>query len=276
MDYSKYVQLSKIVRRDIIEMLYQAGSGHPGGSLSCVELIVALYFKILKHKPDNPCWEDRDRVIFSKGHVCPTQYACLAHVGYFPVEELLTLRKIGSKLQGHPGYLCNLNGIEVSTGSLGQGLSIGCGMALGLKADKRDSKVYVLLGDGELQAGQIWEAAMTASHYNLDNLCAIVDYNGLQIDGKVDEIMNVAPVKEKFESFGWQVLEIDGHKYSDIFKAYEKFLKHKGTPTVIIANTVKGKGVSYMEHNVDWHGKSPNKELRDIALKDIEKQDVGV
>jgi transketolase len=279
MDYMKYVSLSKQVRKDILEMLYHAGSGHPGGSLSCVELIVALYFGILKHDSKNPFWEDRDRVIFSKGHVCPTQYACLMRSGYFPEDEMKTLRKTCSRLQGHPSYKCFLPGIEVSTGSLGQGLSIGSGMALGLKLDKKDSNVFVLLGDGELQSGQVWEAVLTASHYKLDNVCAIIDANGLQIDGKVEDVKNVAPIADKFKSFGWNIIEIDGHKYSEIFSAYENFVttgKALQKPTAIIAKTVKGKGVSYMENNADWHGKVPNENELKIALEEIQKFEIGL
>jgi transketolase len=276
MDFSKYVTLSKKIRKEILQMLNTAGSGHPGGSLSCVELIVSLYFKYLKHDSKNPQWEDRDRVIFSKGHVCPTQYACLAESGYFPVEELLTLRKVCSRLQGHPGYKCYLPGIEVSTGSLGQGLSIGSGMGLGFKMDKKDSNIFVLLGDGELQSGQIWEAALTASHYKLNNLCAIIDYNNLQIDGKVEDIKNVMPIKDKFESFGWNTIEIDGHKYEEIFSAYEKFLKKDtNKPTAIIAKTIKGKVFSFMENNADWHGKAPNEKELIQALSEIEANNIG-
>ncbi len=276
MNYQKYIDLSKQVRRDIIEMLHIAGSGHPGGSLSCVELMVALYFGVLKHDCANPFWEDRDRVIFSKGHVCPTQYSCLSRACYFEESELKTLRKLGSRLQGHPGYKCCLPGIEISTGSLGQGLSIGSGMCLAFKLDKKASRAFVLIGDGELQSGQIWEAAMTASHHKLDNLCAIIDFNGLQIDGKIEDIKNVQPIKAKFESFGWNAIEVDGHKYSEIFEAYENFATTKGKPTAIIAKTVKGKGVSFMEHNVEWHGKAPNEKEKELAFTEIKTQNIGI
>lgn len=275
MDYSKYVQYSKIIRKDILNMLHLAGSGHPGGSLSSVELIVALYFGILRHDPQNPFWEDRDRVIFSKGHVCPTQYACLMRSGYFQEDELSTLRKVNSRLQGHPSY-GHLPGIEVATGSLGQGLSIGNGMAIGIKLNNRDSKVFVLLGDGELQAGQVWEAALTAAHHKLNNVCAIVDYNKLQIDGKVADIKNIYPIKEKFESFGWNALEINGHKYQEIFDAYDNFCNQENKPTVIVAHTIKGKGISYMENNVDWHGKAPNKDDLIKAIEEIDNKDIGI
>jgi transketolase len=276
MDLKKYVEIGKSVRRDIINMLHCAGSGHPGGSLSCVELMVALYFKYLKHDAKNPKWEDRDRVIFSKGHVCPTLYSCLARSDYFPHDELDTLRQTCSRLQGHPGYTSDLPGVEVSTGSLGQGLSIGCGMALGLNIDKKDSNVYVLLGDGELQSGQVWEAAMTASHFKVNNLCAIVDNNKIQIDGFVKDIKSVEPIDEKFASFGWNVIKIDGHKYSEVFSAYEAFLKEETKPTVIIADTIKGKGVSFMENKAGWHGKAPNVEEQDQALTEIDEKDLGI
>ncbi|MDR0676039.1 MAG: transketolase [Elusimicrobiota bacterium] len=277
MDFDKYLKLSNTIRKDILVMLKNAGSGHPGGSLSCVELIVALYFKFLKHDPKNPFLEDRDRLILSKGHACPTQYACLAEVGYFSKDELFTLRKICSRLQGHPGFKCSLPGIEVSTGSLGQGLSIGSGMALGYKLDKKSGNIYVLLGDGELQSGQIWEAILTASHYKLNNLCAIVDYNSLQIDGRVENIKNIMPIKEKFESFGWNTITIDGHKYKEIFDGYEKFIKNKDdNPSVIIAKTIKGKGVSFMEDNVDWHGKAPNARELEMAILEIDNSAIGL
>ncbi|MFC1546861.1 transketolase, partial [bacterium] len=247
----------------------------PGGSLSCVELMAVLYWKFLKHDPKNPCWPDRDRVIFSKGHVCPTLYSCLARSGYFSTEELLTLRDLGSRLQGHPCIKSCLPGIEVSTGSLGQGLSIGAGMAQGAKLDKKPLRIYVLIGDGELQAGQIWEAVMSSAHYKLDQLCAIVDFNGLQIDGYVKDIMNIEPIKEKWASFGWHVVEIDGHSYDEIINAYKEAINTKGKPTVIIAKTIKGKGVSYMEDEAGWHGKAPNDEQMKKALEDIENSDIG-
>jgi transketolase len=276
MDFKKFVDIGKLIRKDIIQMLKEAGSGHPGGSLSCVELIVALYWHFLKQDPNNPCDPKRDRLIFSKGHVCPTLYACLAHLGYFEHKEIMTLRKAGSRLQGHPAFSCSLPGVETSTGSLGQGLSIGIGMALGLRLDKIDSRVYVLLGDGELQSGQVWEAVMSASHYKLDNLCAIVDLNGLQIDGPVSQIMNIEPIKDKWISFGWNVIEINGHNYKEIFDAYTKAKEIKGKPTVVIAKTVKGKGVSFMENNADWHGKAPNEQEMKIALEEIEKGNIGI
>ncbi|MFH0948555.1 MAG: transketolase [Elusimicrobiota bacterium] len=260
---------AKIIRADIIKMLCEAKSGHPGGSLSATDLMVALYFEKLKHNPKNPDWVDRDRVIFSKGHVCPLLYACLAESGYFPTAELITLRKLGSRLQGHPGRNKGLPGIELSTGSLGQGLSAGVGMALGFKLDKKSNRVYVLMGDGELQEGSIWEAAMSAAHYKLDNLCGIVDVNRLQIDGNVQDVMNVEPLPEKWRAFGFNVIEIDGHSMEQILSGYDKASQTKCQPSVIIAHTVKGKGVSFMENQAGWHGKTPNKEQAEAALKEL-------
>jgi len=259
------------VRIDIIKMLSKAGSGHPGGALSAAELMTALYFDQLRHNPKEPDWEDRDRVIFSKGHSCPLLYACLAESGYFPKEELLTLRRFGSRLQGHPGKDKGLPGLEVSTGSLGQGLSIGVGMALAGKLSKKDFHVYVLLGDGECNCGQIWEAAMSAGHYKLNNLCAIVDYNGLQIDGSTEEVMGLEPFVKKWRDFRWETIEIDGHDFKEILSAYQRAKDNKVTPTVIIAHTIKGKGISFMENKVDWHGKVPNREEAEIALKELEE-----
>lgn len=249
-------------------MLTESASGHPGGSLSAVELIAALYFSKLRHNPKEPNWPDRDRVVFSKGHGCPLWYAVLAECGYFPKKELLTLRKYGSILQGHPDCL-KTPGVDISSGSLGQAFSAACGMAAAGKLDKKDYRVYVLLGDGEVQEGQVWEAAMAASHYKLDNLCAILDYNGFQIDGRVADIMAIEPVALKWQAFGWNVIEIDGHDISQIFDAYNKAEKIKGKPTIIIAKTIKGKGVSFMENTSDWHGKAPNKEQSEQALKEI-------
>lgn len=257
-----------VVRKHIIEMLTTAGSGHPGGSLSCVELIVALYFCKLRHNPNNPKWPDRDRVVFSKGHGCPVWYAVLAECGYFPVSELLTLRKYGSILQGHPDCL-RTPGVDISSGSLGQAFSAACGMAAAGKLDKKAYRVYVLLGDGEIQEGQVWESAMAASHYKLDNLCAILDYNGFQIDGPVDQIMSLEPVVDKWRAFGWHTIEIDGHDFIKIITAYNEAETIKGKPTIIIAKTVKGKGVSFMENTHEWHGKAPTKEQSEQALEEI-------
>jgi len=257
------------VRRDIVRMLGESGSGHPGGSLSAVELVVSLYFSLMRQKPQKPDWEDRDRFILSKGHCCPLLYAVLARCGYFPLEKLLTLRKLGSPLQGHPHNL-EVPGIEASTGSLGQGLSIANGIALAGRLDKKSYRVYCLLGDGETDEGQIWEAAMTANHYHLDNLCAIVDRNQLQIDGHTENIMRLEPYNQKWEAFGWKVIEVgDGNNVKEVLSAYREAEKIKGKPTVIIAHTIKGKGVSYMEDRVEWHGKAPKKEEAAAALKEL-------
>lgn len=270
MQNSELIRIAKKVRRHIIEMLGAAGSGHPGGSLSSVELMTALYFNgHLKFDPRNPLDPARDYFILSKGHVCPVLYAVLAELGGIGCDELCTLRKPGSRLQGHPAKDACLPGVEVSTGSLGYGLSIGAGLAVGCKAAKKPNRVYVLMGDGEQQEGSVWEAVMAAGHLKLDNLCGIIDNNRLQIDGSVRDIMNVDPLKEKYEAFGWDVLEIDGHSLDAVNAAYTTFKKNVGKPTVIIAHTVKGKGVSFMENNVDWHGKAPNPEQVAQALAEI-------
>jgi len=260
---------AKVIRVDLIKMLTEAKSGHPGGSLSATDLMVGLYFEKLKHNPKDPIWEGRDRVVFSKGHVCPLLYACLAEAGYYAVDELMTLRKFGSRLQGHPAKNAGLPGVEISSGSLGQGLSAGVGMALGFKLDKKRNRVYVLMGDGEQQEGSIWEAAMSAAHYKLDNICGIVDFNKLQIDGNVKDVMGIEPLTDKWKSFGWNVIEIDGHKMGDILSAYDKASSTKDKPSVIIAHTVKGKGISFMENQAGWHGKTPDKEQYDAALKEL-------
>jgi len=263
-------QMARQVREDIIEMLAEAGSGHSGGSLSACDVMVALYFSVMIHDPQNPQWRERDRFILSKGHSCPAMYACLARAGYFALEELKTLRKFGSRLQGHPSKADGLPGIEVSTGSLGQGLSIANGVALGLRLDRIGARVYCLMGDGEIEEGQIWEAAMAASHYHLDNLCGIVDNNGLQIDGPINEIMSPNPITEKWKAFGWNTIEINGHKMAEILEAFAEAKRIKGKPTAIIAKTIKGKGVSFMENVVEWHGKAPSKEQAKVALKELE------
>ncbi|MCK4247791.1 MAG: transketolase, partial [Methanomicrobia archaeon] len=229
------------IRRHIIREIYEAGSGHPGGSLSATEIITALYFHIMRHDPKNPKWENRDRFVLSKGHCCPALYAALAESGYFDVKELLTLRKLGSRLQGHPSMITP--GIDICTGSLGQGLSIAVGMALGARLDSRLYRVFVLLGDGELQCGEVWEAAMAAAHYKLGNITAIVDRNRLQIDGNTEAIMSLEPLPFKFKAFGWHVKEVNGHNFNGIIDAIEKGFKIKGKPKVIIAHTTKGKGV---------------------------------
>jgi transketolase len=262
--------ISANVRKDIIKMLEVAGSGHPGGSLSSVELVVSLYFKHMRFNLKNTNDPGRDYFILSKGHVCPVVYAVLAQLECFGADELCTLRMLGSRLQGHPAKDKELPGIEVSTGSLGYGLSIGAGIAAGVKQAKKDNKVYVLMGDGEQQEGSVWEAAMAAAHFKLSNLCAIVDNNGLQIDGATKDIMNVEPLASKYISFGWNVIEIDGHNLQEIDKAYTQFKEEKEKPTAIIAKTVKGKGVSYMENLKLWHGKIPSKELTKKALEEID------
>lgn len=249
-------------------MLTKAGSGHPGSSLSTVDLLVALFYNKLRHNPQFPKWPDRDRFILSKGHACPSLYATLAEMGYFDIARLDTLRQFGSILQGHP-CMKTTPGIEVSGGSLGQGLSVGLGIALAAKLDKKDYRTYVMLGDGEIEEGQVWEAAMAASHYKVDNLCAILDQNGLQIDGFIHEIMSSHPIPDKWRGFGWHVIEIDGHNYDSILAAYDGAEKIKGRPTVIVAKTVKGKGVSFMENQVDWHGKAPSKEEAERALAEL-------
>lgn len=256
------------IRRHIISMIHSAGSGHPGGSLSAADIVTTLYFREMRLDPERPDWPDRDRFVLSKGHAAPVLYAALAERGYFPVEDLMTLRKLGSPLQGHPD-MKKLPGVEMSTGSLGQGLSAANGMALAAKLDDRDYRVYVLLGDGELQEGQVWEAAMAAAHYGLDNLTAFVDFNGLQIDGPVTEVMSPLPLPEKWRAFGWEVIEIDGHDVEQIIEAVAKAKNVKGRPTVVIAETVKGKGVSFMEAEVDWHGTAPKDDQKEQAIAEL-------
>lgn len=256
------------IRRLIIRMLAKAGSGHPGGSLSATDLITVLYFAVLRHNPHKPNWPERDRFHMSKGHCCPLWYAVLAEAGYFSQDKLWTLRQLGSILQGHPDR--NTPGVDVASGSLGQGLSVALGMSLAAKIDHKDYRIYVLLGDGESQEGNIWEAAMAASHYKCDNLCAILDYNGFQIDGKVSQIMNLEPLIAKWQAFGWHTQEIDGHNIRQILSAYEEAKTVKGKPTIIIAHTIKGKGVSFMENVVDFHGRAPTKEEAEKALKELE------
>jgi transketolase len=259
---------AKIIRRYVIKMLAKAGSGHPGGSLSAVDLLVVLFYNKMRHNPQQPKWQDRDRFILSKGHGCPALYAILADMGYFSVDKLETLRKFGSILQGHP-CMKTTPGIEISSGSLGQGLSVGLGIALAAKLDKKDYRTYVMLGDGEIEEGQIWEAAMAASHYKAENLCAILDQNELQIDGFIHDVMSSHPIPAKWRGFGWHVIEINGHNYKAIIDAYDEAEKIKGRPTIIVAKTVKGKGVSFMENQVDWHGKAPTKEEAEKALAEL-------
>ena len=253
------------LRVSIVKTLHKSQSGHTGGSLSAIDLVTALYFHAMRHDPENPRWEERDRFVLSKGHAAPAQYVALAEAGYFPKEDLMMLRRLGSHLQGHPDSK-GTPGVEVCTGSLGQGLSMANGMALGLRLDGRESRVYVLMGDGELQEGQVWEAAMSAAHYRLDNLCAMVDANALQIDGEVEKVMNVAPIGDKFRAFGWHVIEIDGHDMTAIVGALESAGKMKGKPTIIVASTVKGKGVPRFEHKASYHGVAPNDDELNEAL----------
>ncbi|MEW6620861.1 MAG: transketolase [bacterium] len=260
---------AKEIRRWIIKMLAEAGSGHPGGALSCTDIITALYFKIMNHKPDNPKWEDRDRFVLSKGHSCPALYSALALSGYFPTSELMRLRKLDSFLQGHTDMTAT-PGVEMSAGSLGQGLSVAGGMALAAKLDKKKFRVYVVLGDGESQEGQIWEAAMACAHYKLDNLCAFLDYNKLQIDGPVNEVMVIEPIVDKFKAFGWNTIEIDGHDMHQIIYATNEANITYGKPTMVIAHTIKGKGVSFMEGKVGYHGVAPTKEEEQKALLELE------
>ncbi len=262
---------AKHIRQKILETLYHAGSGHPGGSLSAVEIMITLYFYKMNHRPQDPQWKDRDRLIISKGHVTPVVYVTLAECGYFPKEELPTFRRFGSRLQGHVHH--KVPGVEFNTGSLGHGLSVANGMALGARMLKCPFKTYCLLGDGELQEGSIWEAAMGASHRQLDNLCAIIDYNKVQENGPTNEIKNLEPLTKKWESFGWHVREVDGHNFQELIKALDEFDTMKGRPMVIIAHTIKGKGVSFMEGKAAWHGKAPNKEQLEMAIAQLREGD---
>ncbi len=259
---------ANLIRRHIIKMTYTAQSGHPGGSLSYTDVITALFFKVMRHRPEDPSWEDRDKFVLSKGHAAPAYYAALAETGYFPVDDLVTLRKLGSHLQGHP---CRMKtpGVEISTGSLGQGLSVANGMALASKLDRRQTRIFCLLGDGELQEGQNWEAAMLASHYKLDNITAFIDRNKMQIDGPTEQVMSLEPLGDKWRAFGWNVIEINGHDMRQILEACEKATQVMGKPTMVIAHTIKGKGVSFMEGAIAFHGKAPNADEYRIALKEL-------
>jgi transketolase len=260
--------IAKKLRRHIVTMIGKAGSGHPGGSLSAVEIVTALYFKLMRHKPHDPQWPGRDRFILSKGHAAPLLYAVLAECGYFPVEELATLRQMDSRLQGHPDRTIT-PGVEISSGSLGQGLSFGLGVALAGRLDGQDYRVYVLMGDGECNEGQVWEAAMANAHYNIDNLTAVVDNNGQQIDGWNCDVMNLDPFAAKWQAFGWKVIQVDGHSIPKLLAAFKEAQRVKGQPTVIIAHTIKGKGVSFMENNPDFHGTAPNTIEVELALKEL-------
>ena len=268
MEEEKIKEITKEIRSTIIEMIYKSGSGHPGGSLSCTDILTVLYFNQMNINEKNPRDSQRDRLVLSKGHCAPALYAVLQKRGFFPKEELDTLRKMGSKLQGHPD-MNRLVGVDFSSGSLGQGLSIANGMALNSKMNHDGYRVYCILGDGELEEGQIWEAAQTSNKYNLDNLCVIVDYNKLQLSGSIKDVKQLDNIQGKFESFGFNTIVVDGHNISKLIDAFNTAKLNKGKPTCIIAKTVKGKGVSFMENNVDWHGKAPNEEELKQALKEL-------
>ncbi len=259
------------IRMGVIEGTFNAKSGHPGGSLSIAEDLAYLYWKEMKVDPENPQWEDRDRLVLSKGHCAPALYAALAEKGYFPASELKKLRHTGAMLQGHPD-MKHIPGVDMTTGSLGQGVSAACGMALAAKISGKDYRTYTILGDGEIEEGQVWEAAMFAAHYKLDNLCAIVDNNGLQIDGPVAEVMSPYPIPEKFAAFGWHVITVDAHDLDQLEAAFAEARTVKGKPTAIIQKSVKGKGVSFMENQVGWHGTAPNAEQYETAMAELKAQ----
>lgn len=268
---AKLKELATKVRLGAITAVYSASSGHPGGSLSVADVLTYLYFEEMNIDPKNPKWEDRDRLVLSKGHTSPALYSVLANRGYFPVEDLKTFRQIDSYLQGHPD-MKGVPGVDMTTGSLGLGISAACGMALSAKINNKDYRVYAIVGDGESQEGQVWEASMFAAHYKLDNFCVYVDWNGLQIDGKIEEVMNPTPYKEKFEAFGFNVISIDAHDFEQIEAAFKAARECKGKPTAIIARSVKGKGVSYMENNAGWHGAAPNAEQYEQAVAELTAQ----
>lgn len=268
MEIEELKTMAKKVRRGIIEEVYKAQSGHPGGSLSVADILTVLYFDELNVDEKNPKWEDRDRLVLSKGHCSPALYSCLANRGFFDVEKLTTFRNIESKLQGHPD-MTKVPGVDMTTGSLGQGLSAANGMAIAGKMNNKNYRVYCILGDGEIEEGQIWEAAMASSKYKLDNLCVIVDNNNLQIDGTIDKVMSPYPIDEKFKSFGFQIINIDGNDIEEIKKAFEVAKNVKEKPVCIIAKTTKGKGVSFMENKAEWHGKAPNEEQYKQAMEEL-------
>lgn len=261
--------IARRLRRHIVSMIARANSGHPGGSLSAVEILTALYFRVLRHNPQDPRWPDRDRFVLSKGHAAPALYSVLAECGYFPVEELSTLRQMDSRLQGHTDRKLT-PGVEMSAGALGQGLSFALGAALAARLNSQHHHVYALLGDGECDEGQVWEAAMAAAHFKADNLTAIIDRNGIQLDGWTRDVMNLEPFADKWKAFGWNVIETDGHDIARLIQAFDQATKATDKPSVIIAHTVKGKGVSFMENNPDFHGKAPNKAELEQALKELE------
>jgi transketolase len=266
-DIVGYQSKARLLRQEILKVINSAGSGHPGGSLSCVEILISLYYYKMRHRPEEPSWFARDRFIMSKGHACPALYTILADCGYFPRKELMRFRKLGSMLQGH-AYR-GVPGVELSTGSLGQGLAVSVGIAIGSRLSKTNFNIYTLLGDGEIQEGQVWEAAMSAAHHKTHNLCAILDCNGVQENGPTSEIMNEEPILDKFRSFGWHVIEINGHDFEEIIRAFDEFEKINDAPTFIKANTIKGKGVSFMEGQSKWHGKPPGDEELHKALEEL-------
>ena len=270
MDNLELAKMANEIRKGIVTAVHSAKAGHPGGSLSAADIFTYLYFEEMNIDPENPDKPERDRFVLSKGHTAPGLYSTLAHRGFFPVEDLTTLRKLGSYLQGHP-CMQHIPGVDMSTGSLGQGISAAAGMALGGKLDNRDYRVYTLLGDGEIEEGQVWEASMLAAHRKLDNLVVIVDNNNLQIDGAIDEVNSPYPIDKKFEAFNFHVINIDGNDFDQIDAAFKEAKTVKGQPTAIIAKTVKGKGVSFMENQVGWHGKAPNDEEYKIAMEELEK-----
>ena len=267
-DINELQEVAKRARENILEQIYSAKSGHPGGALSCVDILTVLYFHEMNIDPEKPKMEDRDKLVLSKGHACAALYAILAQKGFFPKEELKEFRELGSRLQGHPD-INKLPGLDMTTGSLGQGLSAACGMALASKLKKHSNRIYCIVGDGEIQEGQIWEAAMTAAHYKLDNICLIVDNNNLQIDGKVSDVMNPYPIVEKLESFGFVVFKADGNDIENLIDAFDYAKTIKRKPVAIVANTVKGKGISFMEDKVEWHGKSPSQEEYEKAISEL-------
>ena len=269
-DLEKLGLLARAIRQSVVRSLAEAGSGHLGGSLGSADIFTALYFSVIRHTPDEPLWPGRDRFILSIGHIAPVLYATLAEAGYFRKEELLSLRKLGSRLQGHPGRDHQLPGLELSAGSLGQGLSVSVGMALALKMDRLENRVYCLCGDGELQEGSVWEAAMSAAHHKLNNLTVIIDRNSLQIDGSTEKVMALEPLKKKWEAFGWQALECDGHDFRSLLPAFNKARMELLHPSVIIAKTVMGKGIASIEGDYRWHGKAPTKEQAVAFLRELE------
>jgi transketolase len=278
METNKLQELRKtatVIRKHIIDEVFSAASGHPGGSLSCTDILTTLYFAEMRVDPKRPKWEDRDRFVLSKGHCAPALYGTLAEKGFFPTKDLNGFRKIDSYLEGHPN-MKTVPGVDMSTGSLGQGISAAVGMAMVGKLDQKDYRVYAILGDGELEEGQVWEASMAAAHYKLDNLTAFLDYNGLQIDGKITEVMSPEPIPDKFKAFGWNVITIDGHDFQQISDALSQAKSTKGKPTMIVAKTTKGKGVSFMENVAGWHGTAPNQEQRDQAIAELDSLLAGL